>query len=347
MGVKDTVTTNYLRQSPVFADAFNFFLYGGKQVIDPDSLAELDTKEIGVPYGGAHGAARPVQKIRDVVKSVTAKTDRQTAYLILAIEAQSHIHYAMPVKNMVYDALNYAKQVQAAADSHKKSGDYRHADSGEYLSGFLKTDRLMPVVTLTIYFGASPWSGPTSLHEMFEKQDAQLLSLIPDYRINLLAPAAIPDRDFCRFQSSLRQVLSLIKYSDDADRFAALLRSDDGLKHLDCGAAAVISEFTGADLTKYGNTGQKRSAKSRRTNKKEEIDMPNAIEMMKQAAVKEAVEKATKENTEKVTRQVTASTSVNLIRNLMDSLKMTAEQAMDSLKIPAVQRPQYLQELNR
>ena len=54
----------------------------------------------------------------------------------------------MLVKNMVYDALQYAKQVSIAAASHKRSGDYKGADGDEYLSGFMKQDRLLPVVTL-------------------------------------------------------------------------------------------------------------------------------------------------------------------------------------------------------
>ena len=32
LGVKDTVTTKYMRQNEIFADAFNYFVYGGEQV---------------------------------------------------------------------------------------------------------------------------------------------------------------------------------------------------------------------------------------------------------------------------------------------------------------------------
>ena len=35
LGVKDTVTTKYMRQNEIFADAFNYFIYGGEQVINP------------------------------------------------------------------------------------------------------------------------------------------------------------------------------------------------------------------------------------------------------------------------------------------------------------------------
>ena len=49
-----------MRQNETFADAFNYFVYGGEQVISPESLEELDTREIDVPYGGEKGAKQPV-----------------------------------------------------------------------------------------------------------------------------------------------------------------------------------------------------------------------------------------------------------------------------------------------
>ncbi len=51
-----------MRQNEIFADAFNYFVYDGEQVIHPESLKELDTREIDVPYGGENGACQPVQK---------------------------------------------------------------------------------------------------------------------------------------------------------------------------------------------------------------------------------------------------------------------------------------------
>ncbi len=56
MGQIDIATARDLRQNEIFADMFNFFLYNGEEVIDPNSLQELDTREIEVPYGGTEGA---------------------------------------------------------------------------------------------------------------------------------------------------------------------------------------------------------------------------------------------------------------------------------------------------
>jgi len=57
----------YISDTTVFADVFNFYIYGGDQVIRPEQLEERDPTEIVLPYG-ADGAAVPVQKFRDAQK---------------------------------------------------------------------------------------------------------------------------------------------------------------------------------------------------------------------------------------------------------------------------------------
>lgn len=73
---------------------------------------------------------------------------------ILGIENQSNVHYAMPVRNMLYDAMQFSSQVEASALSHRKEHDNKPT-ADEFLSGWYKEDRLLPVITLVIYFGAN------------------------------------------------------------------------------------------------------------------------------------------------------------------------------------------------
>lgn len=194
-------------------------------MILPEQLKELDTTEIAVPYG-ADGAGEPEQKYRDVMKSLIAMQDENMAYLLLGIENQSDVHYAIPVKNLVYDAMHYAKQVQEAANSHRKAKDYKEHNRGEFLSGFYKEDRLIPVITLVIFFSPDEWDGPTSLHEMMSVKDERILSLVPDYQIHLIAPVRLADKELKKFHSSLREVLGFIKYSKDKDRLIEVVQDE-------------------------------------------------------------------------------------------------------------------------
>ena len=262
MAAKDIVTKDYIKDTEVFADAFNYLIFGGNPVIDPLKLHEMDTTEIGMPYG--EGKTRvTVQKFRDGLKYLTAMEDGNAAYLLLGIENQSEIHYAMAVKNMVYDALQYAAQVEKAAKSHrdaakKKKQEITEAvrneksdiriEAGEYLSGFYKGDRLLPVVTLVLLFNPEPWDAPMSIYEMFSVKDPRILSFVPDYRINLIAPAQIKEDDMGKFRSSLREVLLYIKYSKDREQLNRLLENNPRFRNLDTEAAIVIDTITNSEL---------------------------------------------------------------------------------------------------
>lgn len=61
-----------------------------------------------------------VQKYRDILKSAVIKQDDVAAYILLGLENQSDIHYAMPVRNNIYDALQYGKQVPDISARHRK-----------------------------------------------------------------------------------------------------------------------------------------------------------------------------------------------------------------------------------
>ena len=248
LGKIDTITKAYMKNPVIFADAFNQYLYHGKQKIRPESLSELDATELIVPYAEG-GAGAPEQKYRDVLK--VAMTDGNVAYCILGCENQNDINYAMPVKNMSYDALQLSRQVAKAARSHrqKKGGSGTHEPtSEEFLSGFYKTDRLIPVVTLTILWGPEEWDGPLSLKEMYAETDEAIMRYAPDYHVNLIAPGQMTEEEIKEFKSSLKEVMLYIKYSKDKVRLQEVTQSEPNFQRLDREAAEVINVTTNSKL---------------------------------------------------------------------------------------------------
>ena len=245
MGTKDTITKDYMADNRVFADVFNHMLYKGKNIIDPDTLHPLDATALAVPYGSGTSEV-PVQKFRDEFKSLNVMHDDSRIYLLLGIENQSETHYAMPV-NMVYDALEYAGQVENSARSHREAKQWP-STSGEYLTGFYKDDRLIPVITTVVYFGSDTWNAPRSLHEMLSVQDPEILSMVPDYRINLFSPAEIKNEELDKLQSNLKEVMLFIKYSKDKRKLQELTSQTPGFRSLELKAARVIDSITGINL---------------------------------------------------------------------------------------------------
>lgn len=176
------------------------------------------------------------QKHRDLLKFAAMMQDSHANYVILGVENQMEVHYAMPVRNMVYDALQYDKQVaMIAADNRRNkrfsSGTMRN--NGEFLSGFLRTDKILPVITLTLYFGTEPWDGPLSLREMYDINDSKLLDFVPDYRVQLIQPMTLSEDDFEKFHTSLREVLQTIKYSVDAQKLTEYITQNERIHRLD------------------------------------------------------------------------------------------------------------------
>lgn len=261
MGKIDTITKEYMENPVVFADAFNQFLYHGEQKIDPARLTELDTTGIVVPYG-ADGASVPEQKYRDVLKLLYAMTDGRAAYCVMGIESQAEIQYALPVKNGVYDFLQLSHQVSEAARSHKQVTKERRMGAqepdkiqeeekptgGEFLSGFWKTDRLVPVISLVIYFGSERWDAPLSLREMYSEVDSVIMTYAPDYHVNLIAPGEMSDGEIDEFHSNLREVMLYIKYSKDKKKLDEIIEGDSKFQSVERQAAEVINVVTGSKL---------------------------------------------------------------------------------------------------
>jgi len=272
MGKKDIVLKEYMQDKEVFADAFNYLIYQGRNVVKPELLSDLNVELTGIPYGN-EGMAEYVQKYRDNMRLYSAMEDGKMTYVIFGLENQVKVHYAMPIRNMIYDALQYGKQVSDKVKKHRKRKKQKPVSNVEFLSGLSKKDRLTPVMTLVIHFGAEHWDGPLSLHEMLDFPDEESKTLIPDYRINLIEPSIMEEEDLNRLHSSLREVLKYIKYSKDKKLLDQAVLGDSRFQMLDWNTANVINVVT--------------ESKFQIEEGKERFDMCEAIRGMMQDAKEE------------------------------------------------------------
>ena len=176
----DIIIKNYWSNDEQFADFFNAVLFDGQQIIKPDELEDLDTEQSSIlehrKYAESIGASRDNVKIRK--KSILYGIE----FVILGIEGQEHIHYAMPMRVMGYDYGTYKKQYDANAAKYK---DVKGLSEDEYLSRMKKTDKFIPVITIVVYYGEKPWDGATSLHGMLNIPK-EMEFFINDYRMNLV-----------------------------------------------------------------------------------------------------------------------------------------------------------------
>ena len=189
-----------------------------------------------------------MQKYRDILKSAVIKQDEKMSYVLLGIENQTDVHYAMPVRNAIYDALQYGRQVADIAAEHRRNKkDFTGKSNGEYLSGFLKEDCIKPVITLVIHFGAEEWDGPLSLHEMMSVSDIEILSFVENYRIHLIDPAKLTEEQLDHFSTSLKEVVGYIKYSKNKEQLLKFLHTDTH-RSIEMNAVRVIKTITNTPI---------------------------------------------------------------------------------------------------
>ena len=243
MGEIDTMTKQYMKDNERFADLINWFVFDGRHALDASELEEMDITSIAVAYLEKNFDA--VQKARDVLKKCVAKDAGNAFFVIFGIENQADIHNAMVVRNMLYDAICYENQVSKISNYNRKE---KLVKNGEYLAGFRKDDKLIPVVTLTLYWGTKKWDGPKTLHEMFVDIPQDIKKLIPNYWINLISPAEMDCKDINKLQTELNQLFRAIRAGAEGPKALAGLAEDESFSKLSIDSALLMGKIVNLDV---------------------------------------------------------------------------------------------------
>lgn len=208
-----------LQEPKIFADLFNGSLFDGQQLIREDMLEEENEKGL-VKAQDNHGNPAIIYRVRDNSKKGYFLENRLK--VILAVENQRSVHYGMPVRNMMYDAIAYTKE-----------------------------DRLSPLLTLVFYYGEDQdWDGPTSLHEMLQipKDLESWKKYIPDYKINLVTSRTVKKENF---HTGLREVFELLEVFSSREELEMLLREkEDHYKNLDGETSWLVEKFLDIPILK-------------------------------------------------------------------------------------------------
>ena len=159
---------------------FNAVLFGGKQVIKSYELNDVDTDVSNVEKYGTY--TESIKAIRDNIKIRKKSTISGIEFVLLGIEGQEHIHYAMPLRIMGYDYGSYRKQY---SDIKKEIKKKKGLTTDEFLSGMKKEDRFIPVVTIVVYYGEKEWDGALSLKQMMAIPK-EMENIVNDYKMKLV-----------------------------------------------------------------------------------------------------------------------------------------------------------------
>lgn len=125
----DTALKDYWRDNRRFADFMNHAFFKDKFYIQSEKLQEADTEE--------STAMLSSKELGELIRQRdTAKYYEAALILLITMEHQMKVHYAMPVRLMLNDGLHYLKQCKELENIHRSKKDFENAD--EFLSGVKK-----------------------------------------------------------------------------------------------------------------------------------------------------------------------------------------------------------------
>ena len=325
MGKADVNVNIWLSEKKRFANLFNGVIYGGRQVILPEDLEEVNPVS-SVSVKNRTGKTKNMKKYRDIIM----KWRNQATFVLLANESQDMVHYAMPHKVMLYDGMDYETQIRNnwknfndRRKQNKKTGQpLEHLTAGEYLSRFRKKDRLIPIISLVFYYGSEPWDGPVDLYDMFQlegtKEENEILEkYLPNYKINLVDAERLEDVE--KFSDDLQVILTMLRYRDSKEELTDYINENKKFfQNVDYETSQAMKAF----LNMKQISGEAE-------HKGEMIDMCKAIQEMYDDGVKDGIQRGIAA-TIRTCQNLNAS-RIETFNNIRKEYKLTEEQTEEYL----------------
>lgn len=234
----------YLENPERYADLINGYRFQGRQVVKPEDVVEKDTRLSGrskrkIRKKGYTKRQEHVRQ-RDMVRKVIFGT----GFAVIALGNQKLVDFAMPIRAMIEDALEYDKQVRAIKQEHIRKKDLK--GSAEFVGKFSVRDKIIPTITIVVYLGEEEWNGPRNLLDILNLEDLpkEIRQLINGYPLHILDVHKFVNIE-C-FHTDLREVFGVIQNSSNKECLLAYAKEHEyQLSNLDEAAYDVIAAVTG------------------------------------------------------------------------------------------------------
>lgn len=242
MGDGNVMFNKCMNENRRYAECFNVAV--GRKIISPEGLHDIDR----VLSGSRLKKQGAYEKRRDCVKAYGTRA----VCAIIGIENQAEVNHAMVLRNFIYDAYTYDKQLNTIRQKHREKKDLRGA---EYIAGFSPDDRIIPVITVCIYYGEEPWNAPKSLHELidfehFPEQEREFMKvLVNDYNLIVLDIRHMEVAAIEGMETDLRYLFGMIRNSHDKRAMEGYIKSHQNeLKNIDEDIYNAIATMTSIDI---------------------------------------------------------------------------------------------------
>ncbi len=261
MGQREDVLIRFYEKNRYFAALLNGWVFAGRRGIRAEDLREKSAR-----YMGESGRRKKVfrSRYRDIVKRLEGIQFR----VIIGMELQSYVDYTAPVRAMDYDVLEYCAQIKNLQSQNRKN---RRLNAKEYLCGLRKADRLLPAVTLFLYFGKEPWDAAEDLYGMMdmEKVPDELKACVANYPVRVLDVYHTADERLQEFPDEISSMFLFLKYQENKEKLLELAETEPGFRNMSRDLYETLSVCT--------NEQELQKIQARHMNAEGEVNMCRAI----------------------------------------------------------------------
>ena len=319
MGKGNAAVREWMSNPVRFSDLYNGIVFQGKQVVLPEELEPAEG-ETDILLEDNEQKVQEIHRYRDIVM----RWKKGALLVLLACENQEKVHYAMTVRNMLYDSLSYVGQIQQLWKEREKE-EKQKMTAPEFLSKWKKDDRLVPVITLVFYYDTEQWDGSTDLHGMLqwgEGNQELLREYVPNYRINLVDAGNLEHLE--RFQSDLQEILGMLKCRGNKKELLDYMnKREEYFRNVDEETYQVMREFLHSEKMLKENV--------ERIEGKETVDMCKALDELYNDGIEQGIERGMIRGTIETMKEFNISME-EAIERISKKFEITKEQAKEEVE---------------
>ncbi|MBR4676139.1 MAG: hypothetical protein IKP00_16900 [Victivallales bacterium] len=242
MGRLDYWAKRVFNDPQIFANLFNGYLFGGKPVVLPETLNTQNPMEVLQP---ADNRKVFLQRERDLLKMATCKRGKGCSFLLLGLEAQAAFDPTMPLRSMLYDAVNYTTQVDRLKEANRKAG---RLSEEEFIAGLMRGHKLVPVITLVLLLSGGKWIRGRRLHDILDIPTEEIGKYVCDYPLNIITPSSMSDGEIRHFGDDLSSILFAVKHAEDKEALLKVVKRYRPFHHVNYETARLILEIANLDI---------------------------------------------------------------------------------------------------
>ncbi len=313
MGQSDIVLNTYMRRDDRIQSVLEYWM--GEKL--PEDW-RYRTEDGLYPLRNSKGKISFRQ--RDIVKRIHTAGGT----IFLGLENQTDYNLIFPWRVLEMDTLFYGREIEEIQEKNRTK-KYAYGSEDDFMYYYGRSDRLSPILNLTLYWGKKEWKSPLCLRDMMNLNflPDKLVQLVGDYKVHLISMRSIKEEDLEKMNSDLKYVLGILRHSDSRKEYVNyVFRNRDFFRRIPRSALDVIDVCTKIkNLRKYISYADN-------PEKGEEVaDMCQALIDIEKHALDRGIKQGRKQGIEQGIKQGEISLLCTLVLDGILSVKDAAERS--------------------